>query len=68
MKSFLMKAAAIGAGYWVAQFVLDRFVLKSDSADPTGMILQTEGFGMDDVVQILGVGAAGAVALKFIRS
>lgn len=62
-----MTSLAIGAGYWVAKFALDRFVLKSDSADPTGFIVQTEGFGLDDVVEIVGVGAAGALALKFLR-
>ncbi len=67
MKHLLMTAAVIGGAFWVADFVLDRFVIKSDSADPTGFILQAEGFGMDDVARVAGVGLAGALALKFIR-
>ena len=66
MRKFLVTTAAIGAGYFAAEFILDRWVIKSDDQDPTGMILQSEGFGLDDVVRIATIGAAGALALGLV--
>lgn len=63
-----MSAAAIGAAYFAADFLLDRFVIKSDSADPEGFIVQAQGFGLDDVVRIAAIGAAGATAIGLVKT
>lgn len=64
---FLATAAAVGAAFWVTEMILDRWVIRSDTGDPQGFIVQAEGFGLDDIVRILATGAAGAWAVGFVR-
>lgn len=60
---FVRTAIAIAVSTWAAEFVLDKFVIKSDSGDPEGFIVQSEGFGLDDIVRLVSYGAIGAFAV-----
>lgn len=49
-----------------ANAAIDAFVIKSDTNDPSGFILQTAGFGMDDIVRGFGIGLVVLGALHFL--
>lgn len=63
----LKEAAAIAVGYMLIDWLLDTYVIKSDTADPRGLVLATPGFGLDDVVRAAAVGLGTAVTLKVAR-
>lgn len=65
MKSKMLRnALAIAVSTWGAEYVLDRWVIRSDSGDPDGLIVQSEGFGLDDIVRLATYGLVGAFAVS----
>ena len=64
MKRFFVVAVLLALTYAVVDWVLDRWVIKSDDADPQGIIVQAAGFGLDDVVRMGAIGLTGAAVVR----
>lgn len=64
---FLSNMLAIAVSTWAAEYVIARWVIKSDSADPEGFVMQSEGFGMDDIVRLATYGIVGAGAVGLMK-
>lgn len=66
MKRFMYLAVVLSIASLLAKWVSEKFVVKGDENDPDGFVLQTAGFGMDDVAVGLTFGLIGALTLSFI--
>lgn len=66
MKKFFMVLLVLSIASLGAKWVAERFVIKADESDTTGFILQSEGFGLDDVAVAVTFGLVGAVAMMFL--
>lgn len=66
MKRFLMTLALLSAASLGAKWLAEKFVIKADENDPDGFILQSEGFGLDDIAVAVVFGLTGALALSFL--
>lgn len=64
---FLSNMLAIAVSTWAADYLVNRFVIKSDSQDPEGFIMQTAGFGTDDVVRLVTYGVVGATVVGLMK-
>jgi len=59
----LVLLGSVVAGNWVAE----RFVLKGDKDDPTGFIVVSDGFGMDDIARGAVIVAIAMLAGQLFR-
>lgn len=65
MKRFLHLSLVLSIAAIAAKWICEKFVIKADENDPDGFIMQTAGFGMDDIAVGLVFGAVSALALGF---
>lgn len=62
-RKVLVLFGAVIVGNWLAE----RFLLKASEDDPTGFVVVSEGFGMDDVVRAAAIVGIASVADRFTR-
>jgi hypothetical protein len=55
MFRFVLKAGAIGGGAYLGQWAVNKFVFEK------GLVTQSEGIGLDDLVLALGMGVGGVL-------
>lgn len=65
MKRFFHLLIVLALASIASKWVCEKFVIKGDENDPDGFIMQTEGFGMDDIAVGLTFGLISALALSF---